>query len=243
MARSLFQGLLDGLWSGTEFVAALGRSASDGLPRGDRSGVLLVPGLWGGENSLFVLRRDLAHLGYDARTWELGINNRCGDDTVASLIEVARRHRGRHQRPLALIGHSRGGFMAREVARRAPDLTDLVLTLGTPVGSTGLANASMPVQAMLMISRMMFSRRPRCMTDRCECDYVRNVGASLPQTVAAYSLWSRDDGVVVPENCVRSGEPNIEVPGNHFGMVVNRDVFRLIATILARHRAPAAPPP
>src|ERR1700680_1168310 len=103
MARSRLEAFLGEMWSGTEFIAALGRPAGDGFPHGDGRGVFLIPGLWGGDGSLFILRRDLARLDYDARTWGLGINNRCGEETIAGVIESARRHRSRHQRPLAVI--------------------------------------------------------------------------------------------------------------------------------------------
>jgi pimeloyl-ACP methyl ester carboxylesterase len=229
--------MLGELWSGAEFIAALGRTAVDDLPHGDGSGVLLVPGLWGGDASLFILRRDLSRLDYHARTWGLGLNNRCGEATIAGLIEAARRHRRDHRRPLAVIGHSRGGFMARELARRAPDLADLVITLGTPVGASTLEGASAGVHVMLSVSRALFAKQPGCLRPECECDYVRSSGAPLPAGVTAYSLWSRDDGVVDPQACVKPGEPNIEVPGTHVGMVANREVLGVIAHTLARHRA------
>jgi pimeloyl-ACP methyl ester carboxylesterase len=239
MARSRFGAWIGEMWSGTEFLSALTRPAGNGLPHGDSSGVLLVPGFWGGDDSVFILARDLARLGYDARTWGLGVNNRCGEDSIVSLIESARVHRKRHEKPLAVIGHSRGGFMARELARRAPDLVNLVITLGTPVGARTLESANAGVHLMLRVSRAVYATRPGCLTSECYCQYVRNVVTPMPASVAAYSLWSRGDGVVVPEACVKPGEPNIEVPGSHIGMVANRDVLRLIAEILARYRTRA----
>jgi triacylglycerol lipase len=236
MARSRLGALIGEMWSGTEFISAIGRLWDEGLPHGDGSGVLLVPGLWGNDASLFILRRDLARLDYDVRTWGLGINNRCGEETIADLINSARRQRSNHRRPLAVIGHSRGGFMARELARRAPEVADLVITLGTPVGATTLESATSGVHLMLRLSRALFAKRPGCLTQECGCEYVRNVATTLPASVAAYSLWSRDDGVVVPESCVKPGEPNVEVPGTHVGMIANREVLRVIAETLARYR-------
>jgi len=242
MARSRLGALIGERWSGPGFIGAIGRLWDEGLPHGDGSGVLLVPGLWGNDASLFILRRDLARLDYDVRTWGLGINNRCGEETIADLIKAARRQRNNHRRPLAVIGHSRGGFMARELARRAPEVADLVITLGTPVGATTLESATSGVHLMLRLSRALFAKRPGCLTQDCGCEYVRNVATTLPASVAAYSLWSRDDGVVIPESCVKPGEPNVEVPGTHVGMIANREVLRVIAETLARYRVPVAPP-
>ncbi len=240
MARFRLGALIGEMWSGTEFISALSRVGDDDLPHGDASGVLLIPGLWGNDASLFILRRDLARLDYNVRTWGLGINNRCGEETIADLIAAARLHRERHRRPLAVIGHSRGGFMARELARRAPELADLVITLGTPIGGSAMDVATTGVHLMLRVSRALFAKRPGCLTPDCDCEYVRNVGTTLPASVAIYSLWSRDDGVVVPASCVKAGEPNIEVPGTHVGMIANREVLRVIAETLARYRVPVS---
>jgi pimeloyl-ACP methyl ester carboxylesterase len=235
MARSNLN-LLGELWSGAEFLEALARPAENGLPRGDGSGVLLIPGFWGEDTSLSILRHDLMRLGYDVRTWGLGLNNRCGNETVELLLERARRFRARHGRPLAVIGHSRGGLMAREVARRAPEVADLVIALGTPIAGGRLDDQPLPLRAMIQVSRTLFSTRPECFSERCDCEYVTGIGSSMPPGVAAYSLWTRDDGVVVPEDCVMPGEENIEVSGTHIGMVANRDVLKAIAEILARER-------
>jgi alpha/beta hydrolase fold len=240
MARSWLEGLLGELGAGWEFLSALASPSRDGLPPGDGSGVLLIPGLWGEDFSLFVLQRELRALGYDARAWGLGLNNRCGEETIAELLEVARRRRARHRKPLKVIGHSRGGFMARELARRAPELVDLVITLGTPIASTSLTDQNVALQAMIGLSRALFARQPGCMSEQCECAYIRGVGRPIDCKVTAYSLWSRDDAVVRPEHCVLPDEPNVEVAGSHIGMVANREVLRAIAQILAQHRASAA---
>lgn len=236
MARLRLGAWLNELGAGAEFLGALLTGVDRSLPRGDGSGVLLVPGLWGGDSSLFILRRNLEELGYDARTWGLGLNNRCGEETVVKLINVAGRMRERHRRPLAVIGHSRGGFMARELARRSPDLADLVITLGTPIGGTTLRDESLAIRGLLAASRALYGRRPGCMSEKCDCEYVRLLRTPRDSGAAAYSLWSRGDGVVAPENCMLPGEPNVEVPGSHVGMVANRTVLSVIARTLARHR-------
>ena len=219
--------------AGLEFFEALTSKPQDDLPHGNGKAVLLIPGLWGGDNSLFVLRRNLAHLGYDARTWGLGTNNRCGEATVEHLLgrvgALAAKRPGR----VALIGHSRGGFMAREAARRAPNLIQIVITLGTPIGGRSLNETAPAVRALLAVSRRLFAEREGCMTERCDCDYVRGYDKRLPEGVTAYSLWSKEDGVVPPERCVVKDEPNIEVGGTHVGMVVNGKTFAVIARLLA----------
>src|SRR5438132_13897074 len=107
MARPRLSSMLSELRGGFEFAQAFGSEMSAGLPHGDGRGVLLVPGLWGGDASLFILRRELARLGYDAHTWGLGLNNRCGEATVQKLVGKVAQMSERHARPVALIAHSR----------------------------------------------------------------------------------------------------------------------------------------
>jgi pimeloyl-ACP methyl ester carboxylesterase len=236
-----FSALFSEFRAGFEFLEAIGSLPADDLPHGDGKPVMLVPGLWGGDESLFILRRNLAHLGYDARTWRLGRNNRCGESTVEHLLGKIGAFAGRSDRPVALIGHSRGGFIAREAARRVPNLVDRVITLGTPIGGQSVTEASFMVQALMAVSRRLFAERPGCMTEKCGCTYVQHFSTSLPPGVATYSLWSKDDGVVIPEQCVVPGENCVEVKGTHVGMVASRDTFAVIAKLLQEPIAAATP--
>ena len=101
-------------------------------PRGDGSVVVDVPGWKAGEPSMAPIRGFLRALGHDARAWGLGVNR--GDperdrDRLVPLLEPLVAERG----PVALVGWSLGGVVAREVARARPDLVRTVATFGTPV--------------------------------------------------------------------------------------------------------------
>ena len=79
------------------------------------------------------VRAYLRWLGYDARTWGLGTN--MGDPErdarlmSASVTELC----GVPGRPVALVGWSLGGVVAREVARQVPEHVSRVITYGSPV--------------------------------------------------------------------------------------------------------------
>jgi triacylglycerol lipase len=231
-ARQTVAAALGEFRAGWDFIRALASQPDEELPHGDGRPVLLIPGFWGSDGSLFVLRRNLAHLGYDARSWGMGTNNRCGEKTAEMVEDKVRRAAEKADQRLTLIGHSRGGFIAREVARRVPDMIDLVITLGTPIRGQSVRDASLMVQALMVVSRNLFAERQSCMTENCDCQYVLHFGAKLPPQVTAYSLWSRDDAVVVPEQCIAPGEPNIEVHGSHVGMVASAEVLAIIARLL-----------
>lgn len=127
----------------------------------NRPPVIVVPGLWASDRTMRVLRGFLTKSGYDAQGWGLGRNlagrgwqgeisdlsegwaigerNRknLGEGNVPALCdqfgqEVQRRSH-KIGRPIALVGWSLGGFLAREAARDFPEHVSGVITLGSPL--------------------------------------------------------------------------------------------------------------
>lgn len=145
-------------WEIRGLPRALAR-ANPGVP--NTPPVIVVPGLWANDKTMWVLRRFLTKSGYDAQGWGLGRNlagrgwsgqisdlsqgwakgerdrpNR-GEANVPALCdqfgaEVKRRSEALGK-PIALIGWSLGGFLAREAARDHPDHVSIVITLGSPL--------------------------------------------------------------------------------------------------------------
>jgi len=123
--------------------------------------VCVLPGLWASDGTMSTLRRFLRKSGYDAQGWGMG-RNMAGRGWQGDLSDLSegwaigerdRPHRGegavsaqcdqfgkilkerseRLGRPIALIGWSLGGFIAREAARDHPDHVSCVITLGSPL--------------------------------------------------------------------------------------------------------------
>src|ERR1700747_2628956 len=101
-------------------------------PRGDRHGVLVVPGLFASDSSTLPLRGFLRWLRYDVRGWGLGRNRGPTEEVLAALPRAVLDHAERTGRPVSLIGWSLGGVYAREMARRHPRKVRQVITLGSP---------------------------------------------------------------------------------------------------------------
>lgn len=233
MARSIFSSILAESSAPAEFLFGALAPLDRSLPRGDGRAMMLIPGFWGSDASLMVLRSKLVALGFDAVTWGLGLNNRCGQsavDRVLPKIEQLVRRRGK---PISLIGHSRGGLVARAIARLRPDLVDCIVTLGSPIAGRDVRAMSPVLQPMMSISRALFTEQPGCLTVACQCDYVRGYDKPLPASVRVCAVWSRHDGVVAPEQCVRPGEPAVEVGGSHVGLVARPAALRTIVAVLA----------
>lgn len=108
-----------------------------GLLRAPRGGgrVVVLPGRGFGDATTAPLRGYLRLLGHDVHGWGQGRNDRDARTLVAPVVEHLEALAGRPDAdaaPAALVGQSLGGHVAREVARRRPDLVRLVVTLGTP---------------------------------------------------------------------------------------------------------------
>ncbi|MGN5375901.1 esterase/lipase family protein [Sphingomonas hankookensis] len=110
------------------------RAAIRGAPRAAGEPVMLLPGLFNGDRSNAIMARYLRALGHDARGWALGRNvgqrsiGADGGDLFARIDAIAQGA----GRPVALVGISLGGIMARLAAHRRPDLVEQVVTVASP---------------------------------------------------------------------------------------------------------------
>lgn len=95
--------------------------------------MLVLPGRGVGDASTTALRSYLSALGYRCRGWGLGINHGDVGRLLAEFVPVLRRMATDAGGPVALVGQSMGGAVAREAARAHPELVSQVITLGTPL--------------------------------------------------------------------------------------------------------------
>lgn len=196
--------------------------------RGDGHPVLVLPGFVTTDLSTTVLRRFLTRQGYDAHAWELGRNlgpraiGRQGEKLIARL-EAVHDATGK---TISLVGWSLGGILARQLARRRPDLVRQVISLGSPF--TGDPRATNVWKAYEFLTGQKL-KDPDTQAQLLESHMVPPV----PST----AIYSKADGVVAWQNCLEPEAPtteNIEVPGSHCGLGVNGLVLYAIADRLAQ---------
>ncbi len=191
------------------------------LPRGDGRPVLVVSGLGATDVSLSPLRRFLRGLGHDARPAGLG---RISDDVEELFPEIGRRCARLAQesgRPVAVVGWSIGGVLAREAARDHPAAVERVITFGTPVEGGPSYTALAGRYSADELGRI-----------RCRIEERNRTAITVPVT----SIWSRNDGIVTPEACIDRRTPtaeHVEVSSTHLGMGFDPDVWATVATRLA----------
>jgi triacylglycerol lipase len=80
--------------------------------------------------SLSVMAGWLERMGHRAHRSGINWNVGCSDGSLDALEARAERIAAGAGRPLALIGHSRGGHFAKALAHRRPDLVSRVISLG-----------------------------------------------------------------------------------------------------------------
>lgn len=225
----------------------LGRLLADpvwrgrGVPHGDGSPVLLIPGFLAGDSSLSVMSRWLRRIGYAPRRAGITFNVRCADVTLDRLEQVLLHAHVTSGRQVAIVGHSRGGHFAKALASRHPDLVSQVVSLGS--GLDDPFDISRATQAAVESVRRQIARRDPeraakgCFTTSCSCRYAQDYERAFPDQVPLTSIYSKGDGVVRWRSCVVPYARCVEVRGSHVGLAFNRQAYREIARTLAASAA------
>jgi pimeloyl-ACP methyl ester carboxylesterase len=138
---------------------------------------------------------------------------------------------------VTMIGHSRGGLLAKVLSQRSPDKIEQVITLGSPLADwTDLA---LPTRAAVGVVRTAneIGFGTRLHTEGRFAHDLR-----LPPAVPTTSIYTRSDDVVNFRSCLRPDVPSLSVWGSHNGLLVNPEVYRLLGRLLARPRRPPEVP-
>jgi pimeloyl-ACP methyl ester carboxylesterase len=193
-------------------------------PRGDGGHVLVLPGFMAGDASTAALRNFLHAIGYRVHGWGLGQNRGRMLTYLPPLTSLLERYSAHQSRPVSLVGWSRGGVLARELARERPELVSRVITMGSPVKG-GVAATS--------IARIVERQTGLTAADLQRLQRERD---ARPITTPITAIYSKTDGVVAWQACIDDVSPNVrhvEVRGSHIGLGFNAQVFAIVAERLA----------
>lgn len=209
-----------------------------GIPRGDGSAVVLVPGFLGSDTYLGQLYSWLEKIGYRPYFSGIGVNAECPNQLIRYRLAFnIERALTETERRIHIIGHSLGGIIARAVATQRPNDIASVITLGSPFRGT-VVHRSVLKAAEAVRKRILLREDnevlPTCYTGRCTCDFLSSLKKSVPRKVHQTAIYTKNDGVVDWRYCLtgKKGD-DFEVPGTHVGLTFNPTVYQLIATRLA----------
>lgn len=218
--------------------------------------VIVVPGFGAGDRSTLPLRRYLNRRGFPAEGWGLG-TNRAGVDLPHTLADLSERwdvsaredyngeasvpylcdrltdrvtHRFRAlQRPIALVGWSLGGYLARETARDLPEIVSQVVTMGSPtIGGPKYTAAA------------GFFRQRAMDLDWIESEIEKRESRPIRQPITA--IYSKSDAVVgwrATQDHYSANVRHIEIDAAHLGMGFNPTIWSVVTDALERQHTPA----
>ena len=212
-----------------------------GVPHGDGSGVVIIPGFLGTDLYLMELHGWLARIGYRPYFSGIGINADCPNLLIErhlnQTIEQALAETGCK---IHLVGHSLGGVIARSAAGARPKDVASVVTLASPIRGT-VANRTVLQAAEAVRKRIQQEHGkkvlPGCYTGQCTCNFINSLRREVPRSMLQTAIYTRHDGIVDWRYCMtKDPEVDFEVPGTHIGMAFNPSAYTIVAERLAmRH--------
>jgi len=105
------------------------------VPPGLGRPVLLIPGFLAGDWTLRTPFQWLRRVGYNPQMGGVAFNVMYSEMMLRPLINALQHLKRRTGARVALIGHSRGGVLAKVLSHRNPELVEQVITLGSPLGA------------------------------------------------------------------------------------------------------------
>ncbi|HSB12795.1 MAG TPA: hypothetical protein VLM38_25130 [Blastocatellia bacterium] len=212
-----------------------------GIPRGDGSAVIAVPGFMGTDFYLQELHCWLRRIGYRPYLSEIGRNADCLNVLVDRLIQTIQKAYDETHGTVHLIGHSLGGVLALSATSLRPDIISSVITLGAPF--RGIRSHPVVLEMSKIVRDRIRAARPNlskptCYTGYCDCDAVAALRIPCPHPIRHTAVYTKTDGVVDWRVCVSDNPAtNVEVQSTHVGLVFNPWVYELIANRLAEKQS------
>jgi triacylglycerol lipase len=204
--------------------------------------VVVVPGFLATDTSTSTLTSALRAAGHRTHPARLGTTNGCSERLASRLVArvddlAATTTTG----PITIIGHSRGGQLAKVAAQRRPQLVDRLITLGSPLTDQW----GMHLSLKLLIGSMSLAGRAGldiggcdekgCPFGSCSTEFTRDLASTLPPHIEFTSIYSRSDGITQWRTCLHPAARHVEVTCSHIAMIshpaVRNEALRLLSQV------------
>lgn len=238
------------LWSemgaAAEYLALVGDPVfyGVGVPRGHGESVLVIPGLFGNDAYLTPLRTWLRRIGYRPVASSIAFNAGCSDRIFRDL-EANLSRSPAASGEITIIGHSRGGILGWALAAKLQERVTTLALVGSPAPAVarglreGSGGAIPPGTSQAVVDAGLRVRQfldPDCDFPTCGCDFVQTMSRPLNAATRLTAIVSEDDPVV-PSTAGSLDAPSTRhVRGTHGGLVVNREVYRILGDVLGAPR-------
>jgi triacylglycerol lipase len=209
----------------------------DGVADGRGRPVLLIPGFLAGDGSLSMMAGWLKRAGYRPSRAGIVSNVNCSAVLMPRLEQRLERLVELQGKRAALVGQSRGGTLAKVLARRRPDLVSGVVALGAPQVDPLAVHplVRLQVEAVSRLGSLgapgLFKRS--CLDGECCSSFWADLAEPPPAGVRLISVYSKSDGVVDWRSCLDPhATEQVEISASHCGMAVSRAAWRAVADAL-----------
>jgi pimeloyl-ACP methyl ester carboxylesterase len=213
-----------------------------GVPRGDGKLVVVLPGLLGNDLYLQPLRRWLGWVGYSPVRSTLDFNAGCLQRLREQVLKEIMRRLDGDRKPIAIIGHSRGGLMGWALASQLQQKVSHLVLLGAPVAAfrasverhDPLAPAGPVGRALMRISdELRDMLDPDCNYPNCQCPLVNDVMSPISPSTSVLSIQGSEDLVVGELSQTTEDGETLQVNASHVGLVYNPGVYHALGRFLA----------
>ncbi len=191
--------------------------------RGRGQPVIVVPGFCSLETSTARLRAFLTRQGFDTHSWESGPNIGPTATMIADFERKLEETAEASGKPVALVGVSLGGTIAREMAKNRPGWVSCVVTLASPIKLP----VATPLAPLARFATLVWDSRGH--------DAMARLADPPPCPLTA--IVNPKDGVVDWRACVPDPAAHVDVvmiAGAHMTMGSNPEAQRVVAACLAR---------
>jgi triacylglycerol lipase len=215
-----------------------------GVPKGHNESVLLVPGFMEGDYSLIPMDRWLARIGYRPYLSGIGWNVGCPGDKLEQLAHRLDEIVHDKGPGVTVVGHSLGGMIGCGLTAMRPGVVRHVITLGslTRLEPGVIRQEVRPALVECQgLWRIFADPAHECSTTKCSCGIRDLLSECSMMNCGISSIFTRSDDVVDWRTCLVAGGANYEVSGRHCSLIVNPEVYHVIAAVLAKS-ARIAPP-
>lgn len=186
-----------------------------GINGGGRK-VVILPGFMASDESTLRLRRSLTVSGFDVYGSQMGRNGGLTAESIEQLRDVIAPIAG--DGPVALVGWSLGGLLAREYAKLYPAQVSKVITLGSPFSGCPRANNVWRLYEYVAGYKV-------------DCPPIAVTLHEKPP-VPTIAFWSPRDGII-GQSAARGQEHEsdrqIELDCGHMEFMTDENAFRQIA--------------
>ena len=209
-----------------------------GVPPGNGSGVVLIPGFLATDLYLTELHGWLGRIGYRPYFSGIGINADCPNLLIRRhLAETIERALDETGQKIHLIGHSLGGVIARSIAGQRPKDVASVITLASPFRATVMSRSVFHAAEAVRLRILEEHGQgvlPNCYTGRCTCNFIDSLRRDVPDSMLLTAIYTRHDGIVDWRYCMtRNPKLDFEVAGTHIGMAFNATAYSIVGDRLA----------